>query len=222
MALYLKRKLLARCGQNVNTFRKNYPLALDIAAGISAWGFGDFLCQNLEHKFYTKSLVIRPKFKWNKKRSFYSSMYAATISVPIAHLWYFRVEGGMKLIRLYAPSKISQRVNQWKALHSWKYPATQTFMTTAILSPLLTVSYIAFQQKFYLKNNNAETISQINDKFAPSIISNICYWPPMDFINFRFIHPSCLVVANVGQDVFWSLILSFICFNNNKPVSSNK
>ena len=101
----------------------------------------------------------------------------------------------------------------WNRTNSWKYAGSQALMTEIFLGPMLCISYMCFQQTLYHNNNLKETIIEVKRKTLPTLISNFCYWPAMDFLNFFYTPAHYKVFVMLGQDLMWSFILSAV--NNN-------
>ena len=169
------------------------------------WTCGDILTQKLEQR------INQNKDKLDLFRSICSGFYGMLFVTPIATRWYgMQFNGGINIL----PNNIQEKV---QSQSTFKKSLIQTGLTLFVCAPFFAISYITWMGFTYKDNNKSVIKSEAKKTFVPIVLSDLCFWPCADMINFAVVPQQYRFWAMLLEDMVWASILS-IWGNDNEQI----
>ena len=160
------------------------------------WTCGDMLTQKLEQR------INQNENKLDLFRSICSGFYGMLFVTPIATRWYgIQFNGGINIL----PNNIQQKV---QSQSTFKKSLIQTGLTFVVCAPFFAISYITWMGFTYKDNNKSVIKSEAKKTFVPIVLSDLCFWPCADMINFAVVPQQYRFWAMLLEDMVWASILS--------------
>ena len=160
------------------------------------WTCGDMLTQKLEQR------INQEKTRIDLFRSVCSGLYGMLFVTPIATRWYGKqFNGGINIL----PSKIQQKVQCYS---TFKQSLVQTGLTFTFCAPFFAISYVSWMGFTYKDHSKSVIKSEAKKTFIPIVMSDLCFWPCADMINFAVIPQQYRFWAMLLEDMVWASILS--------------
>jgi Ca2+-binding EF-hand superfamily protein len=121
---------------------------------------------------------------------------------PIATRWYgTQFNGGINIL----PFKLREKI---KYLSKFKQSLIQTGLTFGVCAPFFATSYITWMGFTYKDYNKSMIKSEAKKTFLPIVLSDLCFWPCADMINFTIVPQQYRFWAMLLEDIAWASILS--------------
>lgn len=160
------------------------------------WTCGDMLTQKLEQR------INQEKNQVDVFRSVCSGFYGMLFVTPIATRWYGKqFNGGINIL----PVNVQQKV---LSQSTFKQSLVQTGLTFIFCAPFFALSYVTWMGFTYKDHSKSVIKSEAKKTFVPIVMSDLCFWPCADMINFAVVPQQYRFWAMLMEDMVWAAILS--------------
>ncbi|XP_048762316.1 mpv17-like protein 2 isoform X2 [Ostrea edulis] len=148
-------------------------------------GLGDVITQNLEIRMDKEG-----KQKYSLQRT--ERMLAVGLALgPFGHLWY------SKIVDKLVPGVVSTRT------------AVKKILADQVVAGPFFCSAFFFGMGLLEGKGNQGAIAEVKEKFLPVYMLDWCVWPPLQFINFRFLPMEYRVIYVACITLCWNTFLSY-------------
>lgn len=171
-------------------------MATNCATAGFLFGSGDLAAQYLARKMSLAGTSKHDDFDY--KRALRLATYGVLVNGPLSCLWYGRFLDTAKFLALIGSRRAA-----------WQITASKVVADEIMFAPVCATTF--YLSVTAMEGRSAgECVEQLRAEFVPTMLTDFCFWPWIQAINFALIPPQFRILYISCGSLAWNSVLSFL------------